>query len=261
MAISLNGVLQVIQVLTKLIPPPKAPVIDYSLLRQSTPDYSKLFIVPAPPLSLPECPNPVITADTAGEKKGVATSCMACSRSHLTTISGALDEALRFARKDGVDSDESMRRIDAAEREINIMERIDLSPESIQNSPREEQEFIEPFMQKIRELRQNIGQIKSVQELERTAAQAIEVSREFKQALMRMEKPSIVKATEYHISSVEEPVPDDDKIKSMEAYLRRLQANGVNLNPVIQLAKRVKRGEISLEKAREEVRTLLPGSE
>ena len=252
MPFDMKSLVQVINIVAKLIPPPQRPKPDYESLYQSIPDYSKLLAVsPSPAMTLPEGPAPVTVVDAkpiSVEKKAVATSCMSCSRSHLTTIAGALDEALRFARSDGMASPEVLRRIDDAEREVVIMERIDLSPEAIQNSPQEEQDFIRPFMNKIRELRQNIGQIRSVDQLEKTAANAITVSREFKTAQMGLgtqEEPAVVE-------------PDEDRVKAMETRLRQYQANGVNLNPVIQLAQQVKAGTISIEEAREKVRQLLP---
>jgi hypothetical protein len=249
MGIDVNGLVQVVNVLAKFLPSPKPPRADYSPLYQALPDYTKLSIFNTPS-SLPlTAPVRVIDASPVEvERKEVATSCLACSRSHLTTIAGALDESLRFARDEGVTSPEVLKRIDTAEREINIMERIDLSPDAIQNSPAEEQEFVRPFLPKIRELRQNIGQIRSVGQLEKAAADAIEVSRDFKSAQMRMGAVPI-----------EESEPTEtDRVKAMETRLRKLQANGVNLNPVIQLAHAVKRGEISLEEAREKVKALLP---
>ena len=53
-----------------------------------------------------------------------ATGCLDCSRSHLSAVSGSLAEALRFARKDGVEHPEVQRRISLAEDELTMMERI-----------------------------------------------------------------------------------------------------------------------------------------
>jgi hypothetical protein len=261
MGLNISGIVQIINVLAKFIPPPSAPKADYSELMKALPDYSKMLPAGAP-VVFQEGPRPsanpqVLTIDASPkkvERKEVATSCLACSRSHLTTVAGALDEAMRFARKEGVSSPEVIERIDTAEREINIMERLDLSPEKIQNSPKEEQDFIRPFMNTIRELRQNIGLIRSVDQLEKVAADANVVSREFKSAQMNLDGgKDIVEAPHYEVKE-----PEDDHVKVMEARLRRMQANGVNLNPVIQLAKDVQAGRISLEDAREKVRQLLP---
>jgi hypothetical protein len=250
MAFDLNVLIQVANVLSRFIPQPKPPRTDYTTLIEAMPRYSALPQLQAP-TPLPESHAPLVTTPVEVTSTDVATSCLACSRSHLTTIAGALDEALRFARDEGVTSSEVLKRIDIAEREINIMERIDLSPDAIANSPEEEQEFVRPFMPKIRELRQNIGQIRSVDKLEETAAEANTVSREFKIAQMGMEPSETVE------SSAREVGPED-RVKVMENRLRKMQENGVNLNPVIELAHQVQNGEISLEEAKERVRELLP---
>jgi hypothetical protein len=41
--------------------------------------------------------------------KGVA--CIPCTKNHLSTITGALSEAVRFARSEGVQSEEVQRRL------------------------------------------------------------------------------------------------------------------------------------------------------
>lgn len=256
MAFDVNVLIQAANVLSKFIPQSKPPRPDYSTLYDGMPRYGELPQLQAS-TPIPETPIPAVSTPVEVERTDVSTSCLACSRSHLTTASGALDEAMRFAREEGVASPEVMKRIDAAEREINIMERIDLSPDAIKNSPPEEQDFIEPFMPKIRSLRQNIGQIRSVDDLESAAAEAIEVSRKFKEEQMRqgIEVPGEEAA---EVKVVAEPEPEVDQVKAMEDRLRKMQADGVNLNPVIDLARKVQRGEISVEDARDEVRRLLP---
>lgn len=251
MAFDINLLLNAAKVIANFIPQPKPPRTDFSALRASLPDYGSLSYFspsPTPPGQVAIIDAKPIQIEISKPKE-VATSCMACSRSHLTTIAGALDEALRFARTDGVQSPEVMKRIDMAEREVNIMERIDLSPDAIQNSPQAEQDFVRPFMPRIRELRQNIGQITSVDQLEKTAADANTVSRDFKVAQMTISEPA---------AQEKEPAPENDRVKIMENRLRRLQESGVNLNPVVELARKVQKGEISLEDARQKVRELLP---
>ena len=100
------------------------------------------------------------------------------------------------------------------------MERIDLAADAIQRSPPEEQELARHFLPKIRELRQNLGAIKTVEELEKTASEASILGQEFR--------------------------------------LRHLQSKGVNLNPVLELAKKVQAGEMTMAEAKEKLKTMLP---
>ena len=100
------------------------------------------------------------------------------------------------------------------------MERIDLSPEAVHNSPPKDQELAKYFLPKIRELRQNLGNVASVDDLEKTAADASVLSHEFR--------------------------------------LKRMEQNGVDLNPIVELAKKVQAGEITVEEARVQVRQYLP---
>jgi hypothetical protein len=231
-----------VRILGNFIPNPKPPPVDYSALRNIyTEQYDKrinLFdnlgasstnIIESPaPVALLEDPRQepyvetpeVIPAKLTGTGAPVATSCIACSRSHMATIAGALEEAIRFARDGGVTDPEAIRRIDTAEKEINIMERIDLSPEAIQNSPEKDQTLARHFLPKIRSLRQNIGQITSVEKLEKAASEASVLTHEFR--------------------------------------LKQMEANGTNLNPILELAKKVQAGEMSMEEARAKVKEYLP---
>jgi len=61
--------------------------------------------------------------------KGIA--CIPCTKNHLSTIAGALSEAVWFARSEGVSSDEVRRRIGIVEDELNIWERVDATPDKI----------------------------------------------------------------------------------------------------------------------------------
>jgi len=62
--------------------------------------------------------------------KGVA--CVPCTKNHLSTIAGALSEAVRFARSEGTSSEEVTRRIGIVEDELNIWERVDATPDKIE---------------------------------------------------------------------------------------------------------------------------------
>lgn len=95
----------------------------------------------------------------------VATSCIACARSHLATVAASTKEAIRFARTEGIMHIEVQTRLATAEEEIVALERYDWSPERVLNSPQEHQEIINKHLPTVRELRQEIGQITTVEQL------------------------------------------------------------------------------------------------
>lgn len=214
-------VFRAIELIPRFIPPPKRPVIDYTSLREALPKY-EFPKVAATEIKIKT--EPVSTPKVAEvQQADVSTGCISCSRSHLSTVSGALSESLRFARSDSIKSPEVQRRLMMAEDEINIMERIDLAPDALEKSPPEEKALAEEYLPRIRKLRQDIGQIASVEELERTAAEASILGQEFR--------------------------------------LRALQLKGVDLNPVMELAKKVQAGELSIEEAKAKLKEILPEEE
>lgn len=233
----MNGIeigLTTLRALIKLVPPPKPPTIDYSEMRSLHNEYfdkmiekiesrtgEKSQFIDVTPAMLEKAEEVKLLPERTTETGApVATSCIACSASHVATVAGALGEAMRFAREGGITDPEVIRRLDAADQEITIMERIDLSPESVRNSPAKDQEMAHFFLPKIRELRQNIGSISNVDELERAASEASILSHEFR--------------------------------------LKRMESNGTNLNPIIELAKKVQSGEMTMEEARSQVKQYLP---
>lgn len=112
------------------------------------------------------------------------TGCIGCSISHLATVSGSLNEAIRFARSGGINHPEVVRRLNIALEEITVMERIDLSPDAVSNSPKREQALIHEFQPKIRQLRQHISEVKDFNDLEQVSIEARTLSEEmFKENL------------------------------------------------------------------------------
>jgi len=107
--------------------------------------------------------------------------CIPCSRAHILGIRGALKEALRFAREDGIKHPEVEKRIDYAAEELITMERFDLSDDKISNSPPEEQKLIRNVKPDIRELRQFlVNQIEGVENLENATDLANSIYQEIK---------------------------------------------------------------------------------
>lgn len=153
----------------------------------------------------------------------VDVACISCSRAHLATIAGALDEALRFARADGMAGREVQRRIQMAENEITVMERIDLAPSAIQNSNPIDKQLALKYLPQIRRLRQSISNLKQLDELERTAASAETVANNIR-----------TEHAQLNLATMEKTHPG-------------------KVHQAIDLARQVKNGDITIEQAKEQI--------
>ena len=220
-------IFRALELLPRFLPKSKPPVIDYMSLKDAMPiyDFPVLKATEIEVLTEPEAPVTMVTqvAPVGNEHAETGTACLSCSRSHLSTVSGSLSEGLRFARSDGVGNPEVQRRLMLAEDEINIMERIDLAPDALAKATPEEQEVALEYLPKIRKLRQDIGNITTVDKLETVASEASILGQEFR--------------------------------------LRHLQLRGVDLNPVLELAKKVQAGELTMAEAKEKLKEILPDEE
>lgn len=159
-------------------------------------------------------PQPASRRPATGDA-AVATGCIPCARAHLATVSGTLKEALRFAREGGILDPEVQSRLTAAEEDITNIERHDWTPEKILASPPEEAELIRSFLPRLRELRQEVVQIASVEDLEQAAAKAGELATDFRLAVLKL--------------------------------------RGIDTGRIIDLAKKVEAGEMTIEQAKEEL--------
>lgn len=114
------------------------------------------------------------------------TACTLCSSEHFTQVSGDLAEGLRFARQEGLNHPEVVKRVEHARQELNAMERYDLSAAQIQLLSGKERELAEWALTKSRNLRHTINQMittRSVSDLEKAAAQAETTANEFTKRL------------------------------------------------------------------------------
>jgi hypothetical protein len=143
----------------------------------------------------------------------VSTGCLPCARAHLSTISGTLKEALRFARSEGIMHPEVQSRLQTAEEDITIIERHDWTPEKILRSPEDERKLMREFIQRLRELRQKVMTISSVEDLEEAAARAGELAADLRLAVLKLK--------------------------------------GVDTGKIIDLAQKVQAGEMTMEEAKE----------
>lgn len=100
----------------------------------------------------------------------VATGCVPCSLSHFGTCAGLLSEAMRFARKDGLQSNEVLDRINKSLDELNALERVDLDSEKIYALPSGEKEIAAKALNASRATRHALESLTTVEELEKVTA-------------------------------------------------------------------------------------------
>lgn len=100
------------------------------------------------------------------------TACIPCSQDHLSTCSGLLAEALRFARNNGVESTEVISRVGLCGDELNALERVDLRPELTSQLPDWERDIANGVLTGSRDLRHDMAEISSVRDLENVAGRA-----------------------------------------------------------------------------------------
>jgi len=151
------------------------------------------------------------------DREKVAIGCLPCAKAHFATVAGTLKEAIRFARDSGMTDPEVITRLQTASEDITIIERHDWTPEKILNSPPEQQQIIRSMLPKLRELRQDIMEASTVEDLEKSAARAAQLSIELRLA--------------------------DLKIRNPQAAEK-----------VVELSQKVENGEMTMEEAKEKVR-------
>lgn len=114
-----------------------------------------------PPVN--EAPGP--SAGASG-KSETGTGCIPCSVNHLSTCSGLLSEALRFARSEGLGSEEVISRVGLCGDELNAAERVDLRAEKVAELPPAEKELAHQLLVEVRGLRHQLENLADAQGLE-----------------------------------------------------------------------------------------------
>lgn len=120
----------------------------------------------------PELKTPLASTKEPGSiaKQGtVATACVPCALGHFSTSTGLLNEAVRF-KHEGITSNEILDRIAKVLEEQNTLERVDLAPEKLQETPEWEREIAEEALLQSRQLRHRLETITSIDELMQAAA-------------------------------------------------------------------------------------------
>ncbi len=115
-----------------------------------------------------------MTTSASPTTQEVATSikrgCIPCSMGHFLTCTGLLNEAMRFARKEGLGSDQVLEDTMMCVQELNAMERVDLRPEKIAALPPWEKELALKALDLSKETRLGLESMQTADDLERIAA-------------------------------------------------------------------------------------------
>lgn len=111
-----------------------------------------------------------VSTPIPGKASEVATGCVPCSIGHLGTCSGLLNEGMRFARQDGIQSGEVIDRVNMCLDELNALERVDLRPELIHGLPEWEKALAEQALALSRSLRHDLEHVSDISGLEGIAA-------------------------------------------------------------------------------------------
>lgn len=137
-----------------------------------------------PKLELPQAPAQAGVAPAkaaappaVAESRVTGKGCLPCSRDHFAAVYGALEEALRFARREpeGMAHPEVQDRLAIVEKELNVWERIDMTPDKIQGLPEEERQEVRNWIAEGSRLRQKVAEVTDIDELEKMATKAREI--------------------------------------------------------------------------------------
>ena len=114
---------------------------------------------------------PTITPvpEAVPQQEDIATACVPCAIGHYAGAAKLLNEAFRF-RDDGITSNQVLDDIAGAIGELNAMERVDLTPEKLQNTARWERPIADEALRESRKLRHRLESISSMEEIEKAAA-------------------------------------------------------------------------------------------
>lgn len=150
---------------------------------------------------------------TGGKAISIASGCIPCSIGHLGTCSGLLNEAMRFARKDGVQSDEVISRVNMCLDELNALERVDLRPEMIHDLSDWEKLLAEKSLDLSRSLRHDLEQMPDLSTLEGISAKTQTTRQEIGKAWFQ---ERFKRMTPEQQKSVEEELRERASVKAKE---------------------------------------------
>jgi hypothetical protein len=145
----------------------------------------------APPAS--SSPQPVAAGHPSALSDRRGTGCRPCTSDHFSTCAGALAEALRFARVDGIEDQQVQDRIALCVEELNIWERVDAAADKLPSLAAPEREFVHRWLPKGRDLRHQLNEIGTLEDLEAAAALARQLSREARTEMRQLRPPVMSK--------------------------------------------------------------------
>jgi hypothetical protein len=173
----------------------KTPAIQYPVVPDELPGFSEggggpRFI--SSEVKVIEAPKEAFKViEAPGEK--VATSCVGCAIGHLATVTGLLNEAVRFV-PEGMASPHIITNLNICLNELNAMERVDLAPDRIVDLPEWERELAHKALAASRETRHFIeAGILDADQMEKLAAYVGKVREEIGSAWLQEKLRAISK--------------------------------------------------------------------
>ncbi|MBA7561646.1 hypothetical protein ES708_03285 [subsurface metagenome] len=134
-------------------------------------------------------PTPTITEPgTTPKKEDAGTACDICSLDHISTCAGILEEANRFARREGIDNPEVIRRISICRQQLNALERDDANPQKLVELPPIERKIMERILPKAGKLRHRLNEIVSLETLEQVTAETQDLSDQFQNDIFHLQR-------------------------------------------------------------------------
>lgn len=139
----------------------------------------------------------------------IEAGCVPCAIGHLGTCTGVLNEAMRFAKKDGASSIDVIDRVNICLDELNALERVDLRSELIVNLSPWEKDLANDALIASRNMRHDLEAFSGTSDLERVTAKAQRTRQEigrvwFQQRLANMSPEEKRKIAEKAIEKMEE---------------------------------------------------------
>lgn len=155
------------------------------------------------------------TADATGIKKG----CIPCALGHVGTCTGLLDEALRFARSEGMENPTTIDRMNKCLDELNTMERGDLTQDQIKLLPKWQQDLAEEVLLASRKTRHQIEDCFDLDSLKGLTADVAQVRGNLGQEYYRNAREDRKRAgliNDAELEARDEPVEPSRKSVMME---------------------------------------------
>lgn len=145
------------------------------------------------------------------------TACIPCCIDHFSTCSGLLsDEAIRFARRDGIANKETIKRIFACIDQLNAMEREDLTVEKMAGLPDWEKNLATYIQNQGADIRHKLTNISDTKNLEKVGIQIKNIRQEIGAEWYRRRLANLGKEAKGSEPTLEEAKAEAAKIAEQE---------------------------------------------